>query len=916
MKDLGEILSMNLRTVECPAPLWKIKVTDDQYEELKEYLIYKYSIDGSFANCPKEAALYLAEWWKRDTSFPNQDNAFRALGLDFDPEGVESLFNNARRIFDPRDREAYIKGAKLVLTRRGRMFVYSLFYQGGFPMGRACSEHGAAWRRVIEKFVQKNIDFEELPGAIIAKRALREYKDYLVAAAREHESQGMPFACDEGHPWFKLAVEGVGIGDRKKEARPFSIKWSFIKRSGDFLIRGIISGPSELRESFLSFHPEIMEMSSVPVQLFRDDECIETLVQYDKTERGSYLSYYHVDYSFNYDGVSKMSLRIPGLDKPVLTSDVDMSIPHSFFRSSNGQDYEMGSKFGERVSLVVFDDSWELVVAEGGHSLPIRTSFGGRPFWMIVCDVPQDDSEISFTLERKGTDERYSFGSELTPTWTEVKTLKQYNPLIVEDVFDFSDEEQVAVLKYSDEEDDGERASSDAVFYRSKTSDRWSNDIPFGRIQCAVINNGIATSPERNLLSVGPGLDIAVLRFLPSECHYRIAWSEGEVYSADGKVKPDDNGVWIIKKEDYESVFPIICIPTAGEPFHLHVRTKYRDFNIYTPAGAKLKKCEIIPWSEVSSYRYVVTGSNRISVRPFREISFQLRVRESKDDDKAYLPSEGSLGQIMTPELLRKYEQQADIGFDFEILGCYFTLQRYPLSFRLSDNSAALELVLSTQAEEGVPQEGRENLMSTFRGRLLIFDQYGNIVHEIPISEDGRYYLPEKLDCQAFLACNQRGYVRPAFYSDGSLGEGGIEGSYFSILSESSLEDSCWESVKRFLDAGLRYGLPLDDLPWISAVVQSPDMFLALYCRLYIEARFDPAKIRDARNIMNRIMSVYGIAFSDMNIDYYLSHCGPGCFSENYVSWMHTYGKAENNDTTYMEFVMWAAVNVQKLITE
>ena len=161
MTDLAKILSSNGITEGCPVPLWKIKVTDDQYASLKEYLTYRYSVDKSFVNCPKEAALYIAEWWKRDTGeskhpgFTNQDIAFCAIGLDHDTGGVESLFKNARRIFDPSDREAYIKGAKLVITRRGREFDYSLLFQGGFPLGRASSKRGAGWKRMIEKFVNK-----------------------------------------------------------------------------------------------------------------------------------------------------------------------------------------------------------------------------------------------------------------------------------------------------------------------------------------------------------------------------------------------------------------------------------------------------------------------------------------------------------------------------------------------------------------------------------------------------------------------------------------------------------------------------------------------------------------------------------------------------------------------------------------
>ena len=93
-------------------------------------------------------------------------------------------------------------------------------------------------------------------------------------------------------------------------------------------------------------------------------------------------------------------------------------------------------------------------------------------------------------------------------------------------------------------------------------------------------------------------------------------------------------------------------------------------------------------------------------------------------------------------------------------------------------------------------------------------------------------------------------------------------------------------------------------------------MFLALYCRLVIKAEFDSAKIRDAKNIMNRIMSVHKIPLHEMQLDLYMNSCTPGCFRDQYDAWMHTYGKYEDSEATRYEFLMWAAGYVQKLITE
>ena len=261
MEFFSKILSKR-GYITCPTPLWKLKVNDEEYLELQEFLKDKYNLNGNFKRYPKEAALYLAEWWKRNLGEPNT-SPFVCLGFHKNEAGDELLTNSARRVFDASDEAAYIPGLKLVTTNKGREFKFSLYYQGGFPMGRACSKKGGPWSRLIKKFVKKNIDFESIEGAKIAKKALREYKDYLVSAAREQKPDGMPFACDETHPWYKKAVESIQEGDKERSSRPFHIKWYILRRASEFVIKCHIVGPSRLDSNFISQYPALMEADSI-----------------------------------------------------------------------------------------------------------------------------------------------------------------------------------------------------------------------------------------------------------------------------------------------------------------------------------------------------------------------------------------------------------------------------------------------------------------------------------------------------------------------------------------------------------------------------------------------------------------------------------------------------------------------------
>ena len=902
---------------ECPTPLWKLKVTDDEYESLRQFLAKEYLKKGSFNGCAKEVALFYAEWWKRNPGeSTDESQLIRDMGLTATEDAIRSIVENSRTVFDPHS-QYHIRGIELIISNRGREFKYSLFYQGGFPMGKACSTRGGVWSYTIRRFVRTDLNFDGLAGAKIAKKALKEYRTYFVDAARAKKPEGMPFVCDETHPWYLKAVEGIREGDREREARPFHIKWFVSRKATEFVIKCQIIGPSELQDSFLSSHPEISSMDSVPVQLYVDDKYIDTLVDYQDSGRGTYFSYYDVNRIVVYDGTSKISLRIPGIERPILTSDFDISIPHSFFLSSNGE-YEMGSRFGDRISLIIFNELWE-AIKKDGPCTELTSVFNEDSYTFLTCRVPTDDSEISFTIKNTQTGEQYSFGSEITPLWTEVSVRRPYNPLIIEDLCDFSNSEQVQVIEKNNDEDEGTIASNDDVYFRHNSHSPWGKNCLYGKIQCSVIHHGEKhsedkyISPDNNIFSVGPNFIVEIVRYFPTECHYRITWDQGKIYAADGRVQPNDQGIWVFKQEEYESIVTLNCYPDYGNPFDVHIRTVYRDFAIYAPNGEKVKCYEIIPWTELSSYRYVVRGLNTIDIRPFNGNTFSLPVNT---DNAASIPEDGPLSAILTPNVLNQYEWRADEGYDFSIRYCDFTLMKYPISLRIDTQTHTLSPTLSLSSEEPAEEyilENRQHIIDNFKGVLLILNTAGDLIDEIWRNTDGTYPLPSYNE-KVLIICNQRGYMRPIIFEEDQLAPFSSQDTHNEELEGCSLDSENWESVNKFLETRLRYDIPLGDLPWISAVIRNPGKALALYCRNVILAANDPAKLVDVKNKMNKLLQVGHITIADMTMDYFLQVCNLGCFMNEYQRWLQTYGYAESSETIWNQFLAWAAGSVQQLI--
>lgn len=876
-----------------PTPLWRLKVTDDEYCQLRQLLATEYSTSKSFEKYPKDAALYLAEWWKRNSGESN-DSPFASLGFPKSADGDKLLLECAKRVYKPDDYCAYIPGIRLVKSDRGREFEYSLYYQGGFPMGRACTKKGIFWNNLIKKFVKKNLNFEGVQGAKIAKKALKEYKDYLVTAAREHKPDGMPFACDENHPWYKLAVASIQEGDKERSSRPFHIKWYIQRRVSDFVIKCHIVGPSRLDSNFLSQYPALMEADSIPVQLFKNDEYQDTLIEYQRTGRDSFFSYYDLDRSFFYDGESKISLRIPGIEQPIIVSDIDMSVPHSFYITSSGEFLMGAQKFGERTCVITYDEGWKIKEAIGPYKV-LSSSFHGKNYSFLICCIPEDDSDISFIIKNTSCNEEYRFGSESTPTWTEVDLLQPYNSLVVETLYDFSNREQVCIKEMNDEEEDGIIAPPCNVFFRHTKNDNWTNAKLYGKVQCAVIHRDkkIFSTPEKDLISVGPNFEVKIIfsDHEGKETHYLINWDKGKIYSKDGKLQPNEKGIWVFKKEEYDGTVAFSCYPYEGTPFDVNIRVVYRDFGIYSPTGEKVKHLGIIPWSELSSFRYRAQGVDRLNISPYGETSYLKQIKQNADDLKG-VPEEGSMSLLLDQERLNQYEWRADKGFDFRIRYTYFTLMQYPLRIEHDALNHLINLSIPVHSEydsDEAIKESREALEESFRGHLLVIDENGTTIADIERNDDGSYSLP-LIPNNSIIISNQRGYVMPMIYSEGSMS---TLSSYIEddgIFFNSTLEDQCWEAANAFLKIGLEHGIALQNLPKIGSVVKNAGLALALYCRNMILAGTDPEKISNVASSMNRLLNIGNIAFPDLKIDTFESVCKEDCFSKQFEEWKNIYG--------------------------
>ena len=109
---------------KCPLPLWKLRLSDEEYEGLKQTLKdHQYDLH----NYGIEAAICYAEWWRRDYSgnIPSKEDVAYGIGLDWDD--AQDLYMAARNALKE-------LRCTFIHSLKGTEYFRTLLNQGGLPV--------------------------------------------------------------------------------------------------------------------------------------------------------------------------------------------------------------------------------------------------------------------------------------------------------------------------------------------------------------------------------------------------------------------------------------------------------------------------------------------------------------------------------------------------------------------------------------------------------------------------------------------------------------------------------------------------------------------------------------------------------------------------------------------------------------
>lgn len=633
-------LLKNRNLSACPLPLWRLKITDREYEDLKGLLQQHVRMYRSFISVKKEAALFFAEYWRREYNegVHSKEMVFSAISDKQERRLINDFFEAAKEGANLIGIEKYVGGREDNLN--------SMLYQGGLPMKLVTTtDINSTWGRFVKGLVFRNINFDELNLGVVAStnKGLRQYCSQLCDAVDSKDYTRMPCWCgNEQNPWYQFLLNKFTSVKRSyRLANPFTLDWefSFDKVDGLIHIKYDFKGLQRLPKVFCEENHLRVE-KFLSLNITRNGQSVDSFDYLDGFCRHDVRS------KHPYNNGDIIAAYIQGIDQPLRKESLDMSTPHLLSLGDKGR-YKPSNRIGRTDSVILVPEGWTLL-SEIGDLQVTEMRWIDIPFTCIW--IPESfSSEIILTSD----DGRLTFGADSNISWTEVSTLPLSYPNVIEPLYNAS---RISCILCSDGEDVPIRKIAHNIEFRNKWSDTWTTSPSYGEIFVRAKSNDGEYVAHEKIINIGDSFSVKTIDSDRTHCRIRVDWPCGYVKGPEGAIVDDSE--WIIER-DIESGVDRRHIEFTFTPFHndrnsftLHIRAPFKDFSIEDSEGNAVNSGCMIPYSDVDKYNYYIVGMDVKKLRigenecKVKWIEDQLYI-VSEDRDSIPIPYEGSLTRIL-----------------------------------------------------------------------------------------------------------------------------------------------------------------------------------------------------------------------------------------------------------------------------
>lgn len=629
----------------CPEYLWQLKVTDDEYKELKDYIAGKIRNNVSSNLYNREAALLFAEYHRREYGFrntgDNTDNSPKALV--FNSLGIhDTLVMDIDTFAKIAGEGAERLGIQLYINSNGKtQYVFSLFYHGGLPLEKFSQNPShPSWHRLIRYIIESDepIDFnnfEDLVKGVIANGidTLKVFCQELQNAILMNDYTMLPFFCSsENDPRYQMFQNlGQKAIAEIKSKNPFRMQWIFEVNMNRKTIRPryCISGPDSisLGSEFLRDN-DLSERESFTISCLEDGNELANIVYNRYQDQNDFYSNRSFSVSSAYQEIKNISVRCLDLDnKVILSEELDIDSPQIIREQENGEYYEMtrNNIIGHNDVLLIVPEGWS-IKDEYNYTVDDGYDYIGRAAKVITLPKGTENQTV-ILIDENGNRKTISATVPLAKVVVMNRGISEY---VNQSTF-FN----VKNLAYYIKRSDGllrRIVREDLRFCSDRRRGEWLSEPPFGYIYVKSVDQNNYADPVK-ILNMGNNPNQLRINYLNSDantCTMTVEWDCGHVSCPEGR---KINDVWHINKNDLvdNRFVKFNFEPTLGKSFSLSVRTRFSCFQIYDEDGQPIPDGCYLSLADLPRYRYLIQDINfKISIR-LSEFGFYMTNRRNSN---------------------------------------------------------------------------------------------------------------------------------------------------------------------------------------------------------------------------------------------------------------------------------------------
>lgn len=787
MKKFFDALLEKRNLAECPLPLWRLKVTDTEFDELYELLHkiaspFHYS-DNPFDGYERECALYVAEWYRRKhtNGKPKFNTIYASLkGRDTNQDSFMNAAYSTTEKAHP--------GLKRItpLKINNEWTLYTLLFQGGLPLNLNRQDY-----KVLDNLLNKDFDFDKIglqQLAQLSESGIEQFCQQVKFAVDCKERMRMPIDCSEElFEHLKDIANETKIKER--EMNPFKIEFvcALDQDNSKFHLLYSFKPSSKVKETFAQkYFSKAKDHFSVTLK--NDGKTIRKCEYYKRNcqqdEERKYRYAVHVDEDSKEVIGSSVELVNDLTGEIIISDSYTFDVPHIFCRKEGDPSilpvYNLADSVGRSAKndrLILSPKSW--VLDTDIQPVEYIDAATGIEYDMYFISAG-DERKLSL---HKDNFAKIDFSPETVLSWMKISHTSHPIELCSMNLVSSLDE----ITCYRENEIGFKRrVPKDRLVFLPPYSNKWLSEPVPGKLKVTYKNEeGENLVTPEEFFYVGKGFKCRTESGRES-VRITLTWPHGHCRPKheNAKLINEVNNTWEVYKEDLNYPYDIKIQFTPYEnphPFYVFLPCPFSGTYLYrtnyeTGEPEEIKDGDVIPLINFSSCMFSVVGNANFELEFMNKNKNNLRiwgteikvypsriVYESYDESNGTTPkridSDNSIPNALTKlisseELLQKLKQLNELyNNDITEAEVYIKIDRkniavkqYPFRIAYDDKGIYLKDRTNKPINYGPAlkyirlrfENWSDNLAAITKGELEIpsLSKCDDIHYNVPFSED------------------------------------------------------------------------------------------------------------------------------------------------------------------------------------